>query len=131
MFCSNCGSPNEDGAKFCQKCGQPLAADTQHAAPAPPTAPAAPSDTRMRDTQAAPSSGRTVTGKNPVLATVLSIIPGVGQFYNGDNKKGAVMLGLAIVLGIVSAAFPVLPFAVLVWSMIDAYRVASGQGKTW
>ena len=28
------------------------------------------------------------------------ILPGAGQFYNGDNKKGAIMLVAALVLGI-------------------------------
>jgi class 3 adenylate cyclase/tetratricopeptide (TPR) repeat protein len=28
-FCTECGSPNPDGAKFCSSCGQPLAAPTE------------------------------------------------------------------------------------------------------
>jgi TM2 domain-containing membrane protein YozV len=73
---------------------------------------------------------RSVTGKNPVLATVLSVlIVGVGQFYNGDNKKGAIMLVIALV-----AAAPTLGFgwlAVSIWSAIDAYRVANGTAQRW
>jgi len=123
MFCSNCGSANEDGAKFCQKCGHTLGAE----APAPPSPPP---DTRMRDTQIASTAGQTVTGKNPVLAAVVSvIIPGVGQFYNGDNKKGGVMLVVAIVLAFLTGGLGWLPL--VVWSAIDAYRVADGKGKTW
>ncbi len=126
MFCSNCGSANEDGAKFCQKCGHALGAEAPAAAaPASP-----PPDTRMRDTQIASTAGQTVTGKNPVLATVLSVlIPGVGQLYNGDNKKGLVMLAIAIVLGPFTSGIAWL--AVLIWAAIDAYRVADGKGKTW
>jgi TM2 domain-containing membrane protein YozV len=30
--------------------------------------------------------------KNPVLAMTLSIIPGMGQFYNGDFTKGLLIL---------------------------------------
>jgi len=124
MFCSNCGSANEDEAKFCQKCGHTLAADAPAAAPPPPP------DARMRDTQTASTAGQTVTGKNPVLATVLSvIIPGAGQFYNGDHKKGAVMLVIAIVLGVFTGGLGWL--ALIVWAAIDAYRVADGKGKTW
>ena len=33
MFCTNCGAPNEEGAKFCVSCGKPLSA-TLPAAPA-------------------------------------------------------------------------------------------------
>lgn len=127
MFCSNCGSANEDGAKFCQKCGQALTADAPAAAPSSP-----PPDTRMRDTQVASSGGHTVTGKNPVLAAVISIIPGVGQFYNGDNKKGGVILGLTIVLNLLTAGLGGLVWlAMFLWAAIDAYRVADGKGKTW
>ena len=41
MFCPQCGAANNDAAKFCFKCGAPLAP-----AVAPPIAPAA--DPRMR-----------------------------------------------------------------------------------
>ena len=70
------------------------------------------------------------TGRNPVVAAILSIvIPGVGQFYNGDTKKGLIMLIGAFILGIVSAGL--LWFAVAVWSAIDGYQVANGTGKMW
>ena len=38
-FCSSCGTENPDGAKFCAKCGNSVAAS---AAPQPPAQPAAP-----------------------------------------------------------------------------------------
>jgi TM2 domain-containing membrane protein YozV len=70
------------------------------------------------------------TGKNPALAAVLSaVIPGVGQFYNGDMKKGAVMLIGAALLGAATAG--VLWLAMAIWSAIDAYQVAKGTGKMW
>ena len=119
MFCSNCGTSNDEGAKFCQKCGKPLGEDAPLGADAP-----------TQDMQVTTIGGGKVSGKNPLLALVLSIIPGVGQFYNGDYKKGGVILGLAI-LSLVFTPFVVVPLAVVAWSMIDAYRVASGQGRTW
>jgi TM2 domain-containing membrane protein YozV len=69
-------------------------------------------------------------GKNPVVAVLLScFIPGVGQFYNGDNKKGAIMLAVwfvsLILIVVAIGIFSLL--AVWVYSMIDAYQVASGQ----
>ena len=70
------------------------------------------------------------TDKNPVLAAVLSaVIVGVGQFYNGDVKKGATMLLGAIFLGAATAG--VLWLAIAIWSAIDAYQVANGTGKMW
>jgi TM2 domain-containing membrane protein YozV len=70
------------------------------------------------------------TGKHPVLAAVLSaVIVGVGQFYNGDVKKGAVMLLGAVILGTATAGAAWLGLAI--WSAVDAYRVANGTGKMW
>lgn len=40
MFCPNCGTKNEDGAKFCQKCGEPLKRRAESGAPEPQQAPA-------------------------------------------------------------------------------------------
>lgn len=124
MFCSSCGTQNSDTAKFCEKCGNALATTT--APPPPPHI-----DERVRGGQnPVIQSGQSVTGKNPWVALVLSlVIVGVGQFYNGDYKKGALMLiggilGFALTGGLVTLGF-------WIWSMIDAYQVASGKGKIW
>lgn len=125
MFCPNCGTANDDAAKFCQKCGAKLAA----AGNVPVQQPAV--DERMRG-GGPPVSGekRYATGKNPVVAVVLSlVIVGVGQFYNGDVKKGALMLVGGIVLAIATGGIGVLP--VWLWSMYDAHQVASGKMALW
>lgn len=78
----------------------------------------------------APMANRRPTGKNPVLAAVLSaLIVGVGQFYNGDMKKGAVMLAGALIFGVATAG--VVWLALAVWSAFDAYQVANGTGRMW
>jgi TM2 domain-containing membrane protein YozV len=75
-------------------------------------------------------ANRHPTGKNPVVAAILSaVIVGVGQFYNGDTKKGVAMLVGAVILGAATAG--VLWLALAIWSAFDAYRVASGTGKMW
>ena len=70
------------------------------------------------------------TGKNPAVALILSLfIPGVGQFYNGDNKKGGIMLG-GFILSVVLTTIVIGVFGMLgiwIWGMIDAYSVASGK----
>jgi TM2 domain-containing membrane protein YozV len=79
---------------------------------------------------APPVSAQAPTGKNPVVAAVLSaLIVGVGQFYNGDVKKGAAMLVGAIVLGAATAGL--FWFALAIWSAVDAYKVADGTAKMW
>ncbi|HEV7920700.1 MAG TPA: toll/interleukin-1 receptor domain-containing protein [Thermoanaerobaculia bacterium] len=97
-------------------------------AAAPPRVAAQPQPQPMRYAFAAPALA--VGGRQPVLALVLSaLIVGVGQFYNGDVKKGAVMLVAAIVAGLLS--FGVGWFAVAIWSAWDAYQVASGKAPVW
>ena len=82
---------------------------------------------------ATPSSGgQVVAGKNPTVALVISIFLGSlggGQFYNGDWKKGLAMAAATLVLAVPTGGL--VAFAVWIWSMIDAYQVASGKWKAW
>ena len=125
MFCPKCGTSNDDSARFCAKCGAALAAAEAPAA-------GAGAGTGTMRTSSAGSGGKVVTGKNPTVAMVLSIFLGwlgVGQFYNGDWKKGLAMAGGSILLGIPSGGLVTL--GVWIWSAIDAYQVASGKWKAW
>ena len=68
--------------------------------------------------------------KNPTLALVLSLFPGLGQVYNGQPAKAFVFFA-AWVTGIWGAAevnpFPfafLIPFAYL-YNLVDAYRSAA------
>jgi TM2 domain-containing membrane protein YozV len=126
MFCSSCGSANDDSARFCHKCGASIGG-------APPPSPPAPEFTTMRGTPASTSTvvgKQYATGKNAVVALILSlVIVGVGQFYNGDMKKGGIMLGAAVVFGALTAGLGWL--AIAVWSAVDAYQVASGKSPLW
>jgi TM2 domain-containing membrane protein YozV len=115
VFCPSCGTDNDDAARFCRGCGSAISARAASLHP--------PSDPRIR------SGGvESSTSKNPTLAVVLSlVIPGMGQFYNGDPIKGSMMLCVALV-----GSFLILPWlAMCVWSVIDAYQVASGKAKKW
>ena len=98
-YCSNCGSEIDFKAEICPKCG-------------------------VRQTSAGTSSD-----KNEILALILSfILPGLGHFYLGLPKKGAILLVLAII-GVFLFVFPYL--IVLVYTMYDAYKSATllAQGQ--
>lgn len=125
MFCSKCGSANTDGARYCGKCGHTLSTPTASEEASGPVVRGSPPTSSAPD----PDITKYATGKSPVLALVLSIIPGVGQFYNSDPKKGLVMLLGFVVLGGVSGGL--LAIAMWLWAGIDAYRVASRKAARW
>ncbi len=124
MFCSKCGAENADSARFCCKCGESLtpAPASGDAGSPKPQAPATGGVRQARKVYA--------QGKNPVLALVMSLlIVGLGQFYNGDAKKGALMLVGGVVGGIVTLTLAW--WGMAIWSAIDAHQVASGKTPLW
>jgi TM2 domain-containing membrane protein YozV len=77
----------------------------------------------------APPYGTTHLVKNPWLALVLSIFPGVGQIYNGQPAKAFVFFFAWVfsIYGTVEIA--PLPFSLLIpfvyfYNLVDAYRSA-------
>jgi TM2 domain-containing membrane protein YozV len=127
MFCPKCGSPNDDGAHFCAKCGNTLAPAGEPAA-----AGASPTGGTMRTASSSGGGGQIVTGKSPAIALVLSVVLGslgVGQFYNGDWKKGLTMAVASVLLAVPTGGL--VPFGVWIWAMVDAFQVASGKWKAW
>jgi TM2 domain-containing membrane protein YozV len=145
VFCSKCGSQNAEEAIYCEKCGAAMGVAAASASvgggyvmqPAPAYAPAPqyqpqrqPVDPRMRG-GATGGSVMYAYDKSPFLALFLSfLLPGVGQFYNGDTKRGFPMF-LVGVFTIPLLAIPIIGWAIVVgvhiWSMINAYSVAAGK----
>src|SRR5678816_264324 len=79
------------------------------------------------------------THSNPLLALILSaILPGLGQVYNHERKKGWVIVGCCLVLSLAIYWFSdlnAISFALallLIWvsAIIDAYKVAKSAGQT-
>jgi TM2 domain-containing membrane protein YozV len=70
--------------------------------------------------------------RNPPLAACLSIIPGLGQVYNGQKGKGAAILVIFIFVGF-CLAYSVIPIVVmfLIWiySIADAFLTAKKINK--
>jgi TM2 domain-containing membrane protein YozV len=128
-FCRTCGkalcstcSRDVRGVIYCEECIAHRLGDTVPQAPPPPYAggpPVAPVVVR-------PGSG------NPVLAALLSIIPGVGQMYNEQYAKGLIFVliyaaliqlisnGLGAIGGITIAGF-------YIFQIIDAYKTAKAR----
>lgn len=109
-ICKNCKTPIKKDAKYCGGCGI-LLANTK---------------TSRKNTKIK----QYADNKRPALALFLSLfIVGLGQFYNGDFKKGGLMLGGALIVGM--ASYGIIWFLVAIWSAIDAYRVASRKTPLW
>src|SRR4249920_3786259 len=75
----------------------------------------------------------------PILAAVFSaILPGLGQIYNNERKKGWVIVGCCLVLSLAIYWFSdlnAITFALallLIWlsAIVDAYKVAKTAGQT-
>ncbi len=119
MFCATCGRQNPDSSRFCVGCGVALGGAL---VASPPTLPA-------HLGQRSPAKVF-AQGKSPGLALVMSlIIVGLGQFYNGDVKKGLLMLVGAIIGGVISVSL--LWWIMALWSAVDAYRVAKCTVPLW
>lgn len=138
MFCSQCGADNPDGARFCGKCGAPMAAPAPAPAPGPVDTvrgggggAAGPAPAPVVANHSGSGMGAvSPTGKTPWVALLLSFfISGLGQVYNNDFKKGAAMF-VAAVVGIWLTG-GLLTFGVWIWSMIDGWQVAAGKMKPW
>ena len=111
MKCPKCQTENQKDSKFCINCGESLTIVT-------------PIDEGIGSS---PLTKRYAQGKNPTLAAILSIIPGLGQFYNGDIIKGVVVLvGVVILWSTIIGAL-----GIWIWSIIDAYQVAKGNQSLW
>ncbi len=113
-FCENCGAPISDDATYCEGCGEKTG-NPGPAEPSPsPSVPARPVQ-KAKDTPVPQV-------KNPFIALILSLlITGIGQIYNGQLKKGLLLLVGVIILWVVFW-----PIAIIVWlfGMYDAYTTA-------
>ena len=82
-----------------------------------------------------PTGKSHLTGKHVLAVLLSSFMPGFGQFYNADNKKGVVMLTayfLCVGLSATRIGLPaILSLPIVIWSTIDAYRVSSGKAQRW
>jgi len=78
------------------------------------------------------------TRSNPLLALILSaLLPGLGQIYNHERKKGWIIVGCCLVLSFAVyslSGFNAISFALallLIWmsAIVDAYKVAKSAGQ--
>ncbi len=94
MYCTNCGSKNSDGARFCRSCGRPMESETI------PLAYEAEEAAREESWNQA---GQSVT--QPFYPEYGDPVqPGIPPYQGNDRKKGKKGLAIAVVLILVVAA---------------------------
>lgn len=110
LFCSSCGAPVKIGDRFCTNCGAPV--KTNYIIN---------NDiTKEKIDYNNIKSSEIKNKKNPWVALLLSsLIVGLGQFYNGDYKKGINLLTIAVLGSIFTAGG--MWFFAATYSMIDAF----------
>ena len=118
-ICGRCGASLTNPAAACPRCG---------AAPSP--------GSQYR--RAAPAR------KNPTLAAVLAIVPGMGHVYLGHNLKGLFYLlacggmefigfdlDLSVIGGLLGVPLGAGGFGLYVFQIWDAYREAKKIEEAW
>jgi RNA polymerase subunit RPABC4/transcription elongation factor Spt4/TM2 domain-containing membrane protein YozV len=108
-YCQECGAKTNERQEFCTKCGSRLVY-------------------RTRSNFLGGLSDKT---KSPSTATIIScFLPGIGQVYLGQVKKGLAIFAGSVVLGLISGG----TLSVVVWiaAMVDAYLIGKklAQGQT-
>lgn len=107
MTCTNCGTDNKDGYRFCANCGSKLEA------PEP--------DEGVRGSRPEKPFKPVVTdtpqvSKGLIIASLF--IPGLGHFMNGNTQKGALLLGGAVLLVLTGIGYLI----VGIYSAYDVYK---------
>jgi TM2 domain-containing membrane protein YozV len=118
-YCGYCGElVNNKNARFCEKCGNELILNNVNDF-----------DSDIKDN----NRNTVVYHKNPYLAFLLSIFPGIGQMYNGQIFKGIlikIVWQILIIIGslkldITGMSIMLVTFlAVWFYNVIDAYQNA-------
>ena len=141
VICKNCGTENDDAAKFCRNCGSEIIIEEEidetgtkfcrncgfEMPKATKFCPECgnPTDNAPSMAGTIPSQAFVMSEKSPGLAAILSFfIIGLGQIYLGLNKKGIILFLAAIVSGVLMLVLIgfVLWFIIWVYAIYDAYN---------
>jgi RNA polymerase subunit RPABC4/transcription elongation factor Spt4 len=106
VYCRDCGAVISEKAEICPNCG-------------------------VRQQPAESSVDDLIevltNGENPFVAAVYSaVLPGLGQFYNREPKKGAIVLIATMVATLSIVGIVLLP-VIWLYAVYDAYVVADGR----
>ena len=131
-YCSKCGSHVDTvGAVYCPICGMTLTAASRTLTLQPVYMP--PSNLPYQGIYHVPHMIVPMRFKNTTLATLLSVIPGIGQIYAGRGLRGLGTMALLALIGFTGyfvfstlGFLMVLPFmiGIIAWQAYDAHNLA-------
>lgn len=104
-FCSICGYRLNQNVRICGNCGEKIDARAKVCA----------------------HCGANVAQKNGIVALVLSFVfPGLGQIYNGQTRKGLILIASYVIAWILCLILigAILAFVIWIYGMYDAYSSA-------
>lgn len=137
MYCTNCGEIVKEGIVFCPHCGNKI--DMEKLIPR--------EIDKDKPTEKSISPKPGSNKKNPILAAFLSfLVPGTGQMYNREIRKGIIYLLISIFVPIVALSLlyenenmtiaifaniiMIIYIVIYIYIIVDAYKIAKGQ-KVW
>jgi hypothetical protein len=120
MFCPRCAHENPDEAKFCGRCGATMPTTST------PGSSGSPGSAVERADKVNPAT----PPKEPFIAALISFfLPGIGQVYLGQRRKGLIIFGIDVLLTIFWLAggevWGLIVFGIGVLATIDAYRIGA------
>jgi len=134
-ICPLCGTENEENARFCKECNEPLYdPNTNNTSKEPDRKKQIEEEEKTR-VEAKGKTERKVSManqppkfyKNPSIATILSFFfMGLGQIYNGQIGKGVIFIilyGISVALMFAVVGFVTTPI-LWIWGMVDANNSA-------
>ena len=106
LFCKNCGSKLDPGARFCSNCGSPVLSQAPYVSESPQTAPKRSMTTSPRQQTISHPPVRSDRHaiisrkqKSPGVAAFLSFLwTGLGQIYVGELGRGIMFMVIAFFL---------------------------------
>lgn len=143
--CPNCGEEIAENHNFCPNCGVDLGkvsngdlpkSEVDAAVSSTDQSVIASTEKSVASISEQPVShaneNSVTVRKTPIVSAIFSLIfPGLGQLYNGQNKKGIYFIIIAIVSVVLMLLFVGVILYVLfwIWSMFDAYSSAVKLNK--
>jgi TM2 domain-containing membrane protein YozV/ribosomal protein L40E len=130
-ICKACGSASTPDAVFCEHCGASFSSGVGQQPVA--QQPVAQQPYQEQQPSYTPQQKQALPKKSPGLAAVLSVVPGLGQCYLGDYRRGAYwffgLIIISFIIYFILGATSLWPVVFWLANLADAYRQARNYNR--